>query len=70
MTNLRDGVIIDNIEKKDFEPGDIKRKMVGREVKENYYRSDTDGYDKEVVLEAECITTMKDLIWNFIKERF
>ncbi len=62
LTILRDGVIIDNIEKKDFEPGDIKRKMVGREVKENYYRSDTDGYDKEVVLEAECITTMKDLL--------
>ena len=62
LTILRDGVIIDNLEKKDFEANDIKHKMVGREVKDNYYRSDNDGYEDEVVLKADCITTMKDLL--------
>jgi ribose transport system ATP-binding protein len=36
--------------------------MVGREIKGNYYRMDTDGFNDEVVLKAECITTMKDLL--------
>lgn len=62
LTILRDGVIIDNLEKADFEPGDIKRKMVGREVREDYYRNDMDGYGSQVVLKADCITTMKDLL--------
>lgn len=62
LTILRDGVIIDNLEKKDYEANDIKHKMVGREVKGNYYRVDQDGYEDEVVLKAECITTMKDLL--------
>jgi len=62
LTVLRDGVIIDNIEKKNFNPNDIKQKMVGREMKDHYYRDDNDGYDDEVVLKADCITTMKDLL--------
>lgn len=62
LTILRDGVIIDNLEKKEFEANDIKHKMVGREVKDNYYRSDSDGYGDEVVLKADCITTMNDLL--------
>ena len=33
LTVLRDGVIIDNIEKENFDPDDIKQKMVGREIK-------------------------------------
>ena len=37
-------------------------KMVGREVKGNYYRSDMDGYEDEVVLRADCITTMRELL--------
>lgn len=62
LTVLRDGVIIDNIEREDFEAGDIKRKMVGREIKGNYYRVDNDGYSGETVLKAECITTMNALL--------
>lgn len=63
LTILRDGVIIDNIDKADFDPDDIKKKMVGREINGSYYRSDTDGYDAStVVLKADCITTMEHLL--------
>ena len=62
LTVLRDGNIIDNIEKQDFEPNMIKQKMIGREITGNYYRVDMDGYGDEVVLKADCITTMKDLL--------
>lgn len=62
LTVLRDGVIVDNISKKDFDPDDIKQKMVGREVSGHYYRVDNDGYEDEVVLRAECITTMKNIL--------
>ncbi len=62
LTVLRDGVIIDNIARKDFDPDDIKKKMVGRELSGKYYRDDNDGYSDEVVLRAECITTMHDLL--------
>lgn len=63
LTVLRDGVIVDNIEKADFDPDDIKKKMVGREVSGNYYRVDTDGYEEDnVVLKADCITTMHSLL--------
>ncbi len=62
LTVLRDGVIIDNIEKKDFDPDDIKKKMIGREVTGNYYRMDMDGYSDQVVLKADNITTMSSLL--------
>lgn len=63
LTVLRDGVIIDNIAKADFDPDDIKQKMVGREIKGNYYRVDNDGYDEsDVVLRADCITTLNTLL--------
>lgn len=62
LTILRDGVIIDNLEREDFEDNKIKRLMVGREIKGNYYRKDQDPYDREVVLKADCITTLEDLL--------
>ncbi|SBW02153.1 ABC-type sugar transport system, ATPase component [uncultured Eubacteriales bacterium] len=62
LTVLRDGVIIDNIARADFDPDDIKQKMVGREIKGHYYRVDMDGYGDEVVLKADCITTMQSLL--------
>ncbi len=62
LTVLRDGVIIDNIERENFDEDDIKQKMVGREITGNYYRVDDDGYDEEVVLKAEYITTMNKLL--------
>ena len=36
--------------------------MVGREIKGHYYRVDNDGYKEEVVLKADCITTMHSLL--------
>lgn len=62
LTVLRDGKIIENLDKEDFEPGKIKKLMVGREVADNFYRSDNDGYSEEVVLRADKITTLKDLL--------
>lgn len=43
-------------------PDDIKQKMVGRKIKGHYYRVDNDGYSDEVVLKADCITTMESLL--------
>lgn len=62
MTVLRDGVVIDSIPKEQFDANEIKHLMVGREIKGNYYRVDDDGYDDKVVLQAEMVTTMKDLL--------
>lgn len=62
LTVLRDGVVIDNIDRNDFDPEDIKKKMIGREIQGNYYRVDKDTYSDEVVLEGKDITTMKDLL--------
>lgn len=58
LTVLRDGVIIDNIEKENFDPDDIKQKMVGREIKGHYYRVDNDGYSDEVVLGMNSNSTV------------
>ncbi len=62
LTVLRDGVIVGTLEKERFESGTIKQMMVGRELKDNYYRTDEDGFGEEVVLRADCITTMRDLL--------
>jgi ribose transport system ATP-binding protein len=62
LTVLRDGVIIGTLDKSEYEPNTIRKMMVGREVQGNYYRNDFDGYEDEVVLRAECITTMENLL--------
>ncbi len=62
LTVLRDGVIIDNIERANFDANDIKTKMVGRELSGKYYRDDNDGYGDQVVLKADCITTMHSIL--------
>ena len=62
LTVLRDGVVVTDIEKNEFSSDLIKSRMVGREIQGNYYRTDFDGYDDEVVLKADCITTMKNLL--------
>jgi len=59
---LRDGELIDRFKKENFDLEEIKQKMIGREIKGSYYRDDFEGYDEEVVLKADCITTMKDLL--------
>ena len=53
LTVLRDGNIVANLEKAkgEFDPEAIKKFMIGRELKGDYYRSDYDGsYSDEVVL--------------------
>lgn len=53
LTVLRDGNIVANLskEKNEFDPDQIKKFMIGRELKGDYYRSDYDGaYDPKVVL--------------------
>lgn len=53
LTVLRDGNIVANLskEKGEFDPEAIKKYMIGRELKGDYYRSDFDGsYDPQVVL--------------------
>lgn len=54
LTVLRDGNIVANLEKakNEFDPEAIKKYMIGRELKGDYYRSDYDGsYSDEVVLQ-------------------
>ena len=53
LTVLRDGNIVANLDKAkgEFDPDLIKKYMIGRELKGDYYRSDYDGsYSDEVVL--------------------
>ena len=53
LTVLRDGNIVANLDKAkgEFDPEAIKKFMIGRELKGDYYRSDYDGsYSDEVVL--------------------
>lgn len=62
LTVLRDGVIIGTLDKAEYESNRIRQMMVGRELKGDYYRSDYEGYSDEVVLKAENITTLHDLL--------
>lgn len=62
LTVLRDGVIIGTLDKAEYEPNVIRKMMVGRELKGDYYRSDYDPYDDEVVLKATDVTTLHDLL--------
>ena len=62
LTVLRDGEIVGNLIREEYDGNLIKQMMVGREIKGDYYRKDMDGYSDEVILKADCITTMKDLL--------
>lgn len=58
ITVLRDGVVIDTLEKEQISVEKMRRLMVGRELTGSYFRGDYDGsYGDEVVLEARQITT-------------
>ena len=65
LTVLRDGKLIQSLNKEEFDEDVIKQLMVGRELKGDYYRSDFDGsYGEEVVLKIEngsCGNDMKHL---------
>lgn len=63
LTVLRDGVLIDSLTSEQFEPGLIKKLMVGRTMSEKYYRDDLDGSTGEkVVLSVDHIMTGDVLI--------
>ncbi len=66
-TVLRDGELVGTVEKEEFNEAIIRQMMIGREINGNYYRNDNDGYEDEVVLKAENITTSKTLM-NFSLE--
>lgn len=58
ITVLRDGNLIDTLNNNEMSIEKMRRLMVGRELKGNYYRSDYDGtYGEEVVLDIKQITT-------------
>ena len=54
LTVLRDGNLVETISKDEFNEDRIKKSMVGREIKGDYYRSDYDGKcDGKVIVRAE-----------------
>ena len=53
---LRDGVLVKTVETKDVTTDDLKREMVGRELDDNYYRTD---YGQSV--SDEVVLSIKDL---------
>ncbi len=56
LTVLRDGDYVATLEKSEFNAGVIRQLMVGREVADNYFRSDYDGsYSEEVALSMEGV---------------
>lgn len=56
LTVLRDGILIDTLEKERMDPGLIRSLMVGREMTGDYYRSDYDpSHSEEVVLDMTDI---------------
>lgn len=70
VTILRDGVYIDTIEKADFEPSTLRRLMVGREVSEDYYRTDMESCkNSEIVFSMEHVTCkeLKDISFDLHK---
>jgi len=66
LSVLRDGVLVSQLEKTEFDDSTIKSMMVGRDMGNKYYREDynTKISDK-VVLQADRITTESGLLMNF-----
>lgn len=62
LTVLRDGAIIRDFTKEEFDPDEIRASMIGRELKGDYYRSDfTPTKRHEVALEAMGISLYGEL---------
>lgn len=59
---LRDGHFIGTLTRENFNTNKLKEMMIGRNLEGEYYHADNEGYSEEVVLRAEYITTMKDLL--------
>lgn len=67
VTILKDGERMTTMEKNQANPKIIKELMVGRDVEEGFYRTDMDGYSEEIVLKADNITTLREIM-NFSLE--
>lgn len=66
LTVLRDGNLITTLAKEEMEEDVIKKHMVGREMKGDYYRSDYDGIvSDEVVVNVDNVTTGTGMLMNF-----
>ena len=63
LTVLRDGKFITTLEKQEFESGKIKQLMVGREIGENFYRSDYKASRRE-----EVAIEVKDISYGLLKD--
>lgn len=62
LTVLRDGKIIRTFEKSEYNPDDIRRAMIGRDLQGDYYRSDFEPtWQEEVVLEANNLNFARQL---------
>lgn len=56
LTVLRDGNIIRTFERSEYNPDEIRKAMIGRELQGDYYRSDFDpSCSEEVVLDCENV---------------
>lgn len=62
MSVLRDGDFIGTLKKEEFDTDRLKQMMIGRNLEGNYYHADDEGYSDEVVLRADNITTLEDLL--------
>lgn len=66
LTVLRDGDLITTLDKGQMDEATIKKYMVGREMKGDYYRADYGTpVDKTVVLEVDHVTSGTGLLMNF-----
>ena len=65
LTVLRDGSIVANMTKEEFDPNLIKKYMIGREVKGDYYRADyTPSKEDKVLLKVKDLSygnTLKNI---------
>lgn len=71
LTVLRDGAIIRDFTKEEFDPDEIRKSMIGRELKGDYYRRDyTPTARHEIALEAMRLSlegTLKDVSFKVHK---
>ena len=69
LTVLRDGNLITTMSREQMNEDDIKRHMVGREMKGDYYRNDTGTpVSDKVVLKMDDVTTGTGMLMNFSLE--
>lgn len=71
ITVLRDGQLVATLEKDEMSAARMRSLMIGREISDDYYRSDLDGsYDPQEVLQVEhlsCGTLVEDVSFSLHK---